>query len=285
MSRTSEPGEGTETERNMSQWLIASDIDGTLNTKLRRLQPRNRYAIERFMHCGGHFILASGRPVSSLERACRLVQPNEPCVVLNGAGLYDFNRREFVWKQTMEQPARDFVKRMALTCANGLGGVEIGIFGAEKVYLVRAGLLSVGQMVGDQTAYEIKPIDEVPPEDWFKVVFWGTPNVLKKIKAEAQNEPGGSFMATSPVTFEMLNAGVHKGVAVMKLAERIGIEKRFVAAIGDYYNDLDMLKTVGLPVCAGQAPQPIHEICRYTACHCNNGCVADLINRVMNVTA
>ncbi|HBL40590.1 MAG TPA: hypothetical protein DDY98_03075, partial [Ruminococcaceae bacterium] len=263
----------------MSQWLIASDIDGTLNTKLRRLQPRNQYAIERFMRCGGHFILASGRPVASLERAYRRVHPNEPCVVLNGAGLYDFERREFIWKQTMEQPARAFVERMLSTYGNGLNGVEIGIFGAEQVYLVRAGVLSVGQMVGDKTAYAIKPIDEVPEDDWFKVVFWGAPNVLSKIKEEAKTEESGSFMATSPVSFEMLNAGVHKGVAVMKLAEQIGIEKKRVAAIGDYYNDWDMLKTVGLPACAGQAPQPIREICRYVACHCNNGCVADLINR------
>ena len=62
----------------------------------------------------------------------------------------------------------------------------------------------------------------------------------------------------------------------------LGIEKSHVAAIGDYYNDWDMLKTVGLPACAGQAPQPIHNICKFEACHCNKGCVADLLEYIMS---
>ena len=68
----------------------------------------------------------------------------------------------------------------------------------------------------------------------------------------------------------------------MWLAEKLGIERSHVAAIGDYYNDWDMLKTVGLPACAGQAPKPIHEICKYEACHCNRGCVGDLLEYIMS---
>ena len=47
-------------------------------------------------------------------------------------------------------------------------------------------------------------------------------------------------------------------------------------------NDWDMLKTVGLPACAGQAPAPIHNICKFEACHCNKGCVADLLEYIMS---
>jgi 3-deoxy-D-manno-octulosonate 8-phosphate phosphatase KdsC-like HAD superfamily phosphatase len=43
-----------------------------------------------------------------------------------------------------------------------------------------------------------------------------------------------------------------------------------------------MLKTVGLPACAGQAPSSIHKICKFEACHCNKGCVADLLEYIMS---
>ena len=31
-----------------------------------------------------------------------------------------------------------------------------------------------------------------------------------------------------------------------------------------------------------QAPKAIHELCAYEACHCNDGCVADLLEYIMS---
>lgn len=117
-----------------------------------------------------------------------------------------------------------------------------------------------------------------------KVIFWSNPVMigkLRKIIATLEN-PDANFMSSSILTLEMLQKDTHKGVGIMKLADMLGIEKSHVAAIGDYYNDWDMLKTVGLPACAGQAPAPIHSICKFEACHCNKGCVADLLEYIMS---
>ena len=85
---------------NYSNWLVASDIDGTLHSKLRTLPEINKRTIDRFMSCGGNFTLASGRPVRSLERAYRRVNPNCPAIILNGSGIYDFNEHKLIWKNT-----------------------------------------------------------------------------------------------------------------------------------------------------------------------------------------
>ena len=99
---------------------------------------------------------------------------------------------------------------------------------------------------------------------------------------DKNENPDANFMASSLWSLEMLQKDTHKGVGIMWLADKLGIEKSHVAAIGDYYNDYDMLKTVGLPACAGQAPKPIHELCKYEACHCNHGCVGDLLEYIMS---
>ena len=53
---------------DFSDWLVASDIDGTLNNKLRRLPKRNYDRICEFvLEKKGHFTLASGRNVSSMR--------------------------------------------------------------------------------------------------------------------------------------------------------------------------------------------------------------------------
>lgn len=267
----------------LSDWLVASDIDGTLNSKLRTLPEVNKKTIEKFMSLGGNFTLASGRPVASLERAYRSVNPNCPAVILNGSGIYDYGTNSLVWKQTVNAEGRDFVKYICRKYSKGLNRIEVGIFGLEKAYIVNKGLFSLGQVFFDKVPYVITDINSVPDNDWFKVIFWGNPLIIKKIKAEAEKAADkGNFMSSSPVSFEMLDCGVHKGTAVMKLAEILGVEKNHTAAIGDYYNDWDMLKTVGFPACAGQAPKPIHDICKYVACHCNKGCVADLLNLIIS---
>ena len=46
-------------------------------------------------------------------------------------------------------------------------------------------------------------------------------------------------------------------------------------------DDYEMLKSVYLSACCGQAPKAIHDIVKFEACHCNNGAVADLLNYIM----
>ena len=80
----------------------------------------------------------------------------------------------------------------------------------------------------------------------------------------------------------MVNEDTNKGKAVLKLAEILGVDKENTAAIGDYFNDYEMLKEVGLPACCGQAPKEMKKISKFVACHCNQGAVADLIEYMIN---
>ncbi|MCC8022843.1 MAG: HAD-IIB family hydrolase [Clostridiales bacterium] len=269
--------------KTFENWLIASDIDGTLNSKWRQLPRRNLEAIQRFVDAGGHFTLASGRLVSSMERNYRKVACNAPGVVINGAGIYDFNEKKMLWRSTIGEAGQNFVRHLM----ERFSAMDVGVFFDDYVYTVKKGLLSQGQVFFDKAGNEICPIDQVPKEGWCKVIFWSNPFVIRKLKAYAvplEKEHQVHFMESSIWSLEMLAENTHKGIGVLKLAEMLGVEHSHVAAIGDYYNDWDMLKSVGLPACPKQAPQPIHEICKFEAGHCNQGCVADLIEHIMDGT-
>ncbi|MDD6729251.1 MAG: HAD-IIB family hydrolase [Eubacteriales bacterium] len=272
-------------EKTFENWLVVSDIDGTLNNKVRKLPKRNYDAIKKFTDLGGNFTLASGRLQSSLERNYNRITPNQPAVVLNGAGIYDYNKREMLWRSTIGPKGQEFVRQISEEFDDVFKSVDIGIYFDDYVYIVKNGLLSQGTMYFDKAHYEhVKSLDEVPKDGWMKVIFWSNPlgiNMLREVISKVEN-PDANFMASSRWSLEMLQKDTHKGVGIMKLADMIGIEKSHVAAIGDYYNDWDMLKTVGLPACAGQAPSSIHKICKFEACHCNKGCVADLLEYIMS---
>ena len=272
-------------ERTFENWLVVSDIDGTLNNKIRKLPRRNYNAIKEFTERGGNFTLASGRLQSILERNYNRITPNQPAIVLNGAGIYDFDKREMIWRSTIGEKGREFVKYISEEFDEIFKSVDIGVYFDDYVYIVRNGLLSNVTMLGDKAKYEIvKSVDDVPKEGWMKVIFWSNPVTIEKLRKviSTLENPDANFMSSSILTLEMLQKDTHKGVGIMKLADMLGIEKSHVAAIGDYYNDWDMLQTVGLPACAGQAPSSIHKICKFEACHCNKGCVADLLEYIMS---
>ncbi|MCC8015915.1 MAG: HAD hydrolase family protein, partial [Clostridiales bacterium] len=75
-------------KKTFENWLVVSDVDGTLNSKFRKLPHRNYNAIKEFTDRGGNFTLASGRLVSSLQRNYNKITANQPAVALNGAGIY-----------------------------------------------------------------------------------------------------------------------------------------------------------------------------------------------------
>lgn len=272
-------------EKTFENWLVVSDIDGTLKNKIRKLPRRNYDAIKKFTDMGGNFTLASGRLQSSLERNYNRITPNQPAVVLNGAGIYDYKKRKMLWRNTIGEKGRDFVRYICKEFDEIFKSVDIGVYFDDYVYIVKSGLLAKGTMYFDKARHEyVRSIDEVPEDGWMKVIFWSNPLTINKLEHLVKNmeNPDANFMSSSLWSFEMLQKDTHKGVGIMKLADMIGIDKSHVAAIGDYYNDWDMLKTVGLPACAGQAPSSIHKICKFEACHCNKGCVADLLEYIMS---
>lgn len=272
-------------DKTFENWLVVSDIDGTLKNKNGNIPKRNYRAIREFMERGGNFTLASGRLQSSLGRNYNRVHPNQPAVVLNGAGIYDYEKQKMIWKCTISDKGRNFVREIFKKYDKLFKRVDIGIYFDDFVYIVRSGFIAKCTMYFDKANYQVvKSFEDVPDDGWMKVIFWSNPvtiNDLKSLIIREEN-PDANFMMSSLWSMEMLQKDTHKGVGVMKLADMLGIERSHIAAIGDYYNDWDMLKTVGFPACAGQAPQPIHEICKFEACHCNHGCVADLLEYIMS---
>ncbi len=269
-----------ENKKSFSDWLIVSDIDGTLNNKARKLPMRNKKAIERFVSNGGNFTLASGRNPKSMEKHFRnLPIDNIPAVVINGAGIYDFSKNEMMHFNSMSEAAMDLV----IEAAAKFPMVDVLIVAKDIIYVTGIGWFGRFFVAADKLKHRcIKNIKDVPKENWGKVIFSGIPFHISKVKKhfESLNAPYVTLMSSSIASFEVLAENTNKGTAVLKLAEILGIEKSHTAAIGDYFNDYDMLKAVGVPACCGQAPKELKEISKFVACHCNEGAVADFIEHI-----
>lgn len=268
-------------KKNYSDWLIVSDIDGTLNNKARRTPEVNTRAIDRFVHeLGGNFTLGSARNVQSLAPHYKnLPGVTTPAIVLNGAGIYDFSKEEMLWFNSIPDSAIEVVRKSL----KKFKLLEIGIFTDDMIYLIRGRFGSPVMMWLDKLTHKkVKSLDEVPKGKWGKVIFFCPPWQKKAIRnyVDSITADDLGYIDTSIASFDMVNKTTNKGTAVLVLAKILGIPEENIGAIGDYYNDLDMLKTVKHPACCKQAPEDIHAVCEFHACHCNEGAVADFLQYI-----
>ncbi|MBO5410646.1 MAG: Cof-type HAD-IIB family hydrolase [Clostridia bacterium] len=269
-------------EKSFSNWLIVSDIDGTLNNKFRRLPERNKKAIEDFVAKGGRFTLASGRNAESMEKHFKnLPISGTPAVVINGAGIYDFEKQEMIHFSPMNDSAMD----LCVEVAKKFPLVDVLVIAKDTIYVTGIGWFGKIFVGGNKLSHKcVRHISDVPRGEWGKVIFSGLPFLIKKIKNrfETSGSEDITTMLSSIASFEILAADTHKGTAVLKLAEILGISNDHTGAIGDYFNDYEMLKSVGVPACCGQAPKELKEVSEFVACHCNHGAVADFIEYIKN---
>jgi hypothetical protein len=71
-----------------------------------------------------------------------------------------------------------------------------------------------------------------------------------------------AMIATSGITWlDMMAKGINKSVGLRELANHLGIAIEDCMAVGDHYNDYEMLQTVGHPVAVENAQAGILEIC------------------------
>ena len=272
----------TNTDKKLSNWLIASDIDGTINDKGRRLVKRNYDAIHRFIdEYNGNFTLASGRSPDSMRKHYkRLDIADGKAIVINGAGIYDFAKEEMVWSDPLNEHCIDIVRKTV----KKFPFLAFQVISDKVVYLFRP--TPSARILAINAQYPIKyfyNFDKIPKENWYKVIFTGLPPETKMVSrfVESLSNTTENLMFSSDWSYEMVNEDTNKGKAVLKLAEMLGVDKEHTAAIGDYYNDYEMLKQVGLPACCGQAPKGMKKIARLVTCHCNHGAVADLIEYII----
>lgn len=261
--------------------LIFSDIDGTYIDENRMTIPRNDEAVRRFTAEGGIFAFASGRMEKNTEKTIPniLELTNFPTIFSNGANVYDLRTDtslcEFFMDPETVMPLLDFVMAKYRP--------EVGIRAT-----IPGGFLFPYDhpLIARDKSFNPTIMYKRDPSEWdlsriFKIVFRAETDVLMRMQKEMLPLFGGDvdIILSESEILEAQQKGVSKGSAVKlirdALAER-GTPKR-VVCIGDYENDLEMLRVADLAACPSNALDSVKETSDVVLCSCNDGAIADLI--------
>ena len=221
--------------------LICTDLDGTLLRKDKSISAENLRAIEYFKSQGGYFTFITGRMPFFVSDIYNTVSPNAPFGCINGGGLYDHRTGEYVWTQTLPHAALDLVEY----ADRELPGIGIQVNTFEKIYFATE---------NSAMAY-FRKVTGIPnitrhyrdvSEPLAKIVFGDEDEAkierLDKLLHAHPDAEHFDFIRSERTLYEILPKGIHKGVPLQKLCEYLNISPEKTVAVGDYNNDVGMLR-------------------------------------------
>ena len=252
--------------------LLVSDIDGTL-LSCKGVPERNRRAVCEFINQGGRFALATGRSELNTFTVITGITPNVPCILYNGAAVYDFASKRFLMKKTLEGTGiRSFLAEIARRLP-----VNIQVY-VEGPFYVTTPEYKDPLLYEEKQVFIEMPADRVP-EGILKVLFYSLEaGVLDRLAGEIKEKLGESVqsMRSSDRYLEVLPAGADKGNALEVLKDRCK-EVKLVATIGDYENDLEMLRRADVCAAPAGALLEVKNIADYIVGEAKDGAVAEFL--------
>lgn len=231
--------------------LLASDFDNTLiytedalrtGTSIPALSPGNREALEYFIKNGGRFVVSTGRALAAFERYAGKLPINAPCVVCNGAAIYDFQAGKYLETALLD----DTALRRGQSAMDAFPSLACEVYHVENtIHVVRPNGITRRHQHMTHVDVEEKPSLKNVPLPLGKLLFEDEHPVLKRVLAFFHQKEWNDeyeLIFSSPFFLEMTRKGANKGGMVNLLAKRLHIAPENVYCVGDQANDLPMLK-------------------------------------------
>ncbi|MBQ7337871.1 MAG: HAD-IIB family hydrolase [Clostridia bacterium] len=268
--------------------LIVSDLDGTFLGKGGRIVQRNVDAIKHFTAEGGMFTFATGRHHHHLLEAIPVLSEiiNAPAIVANGAYLYDYRSHELIAESFMDTELT--LRALQYARANY---PQVGFRASTPQGILTDGRTDYMRRYVNYCHEKLPYVVEVaPPEKWiqrlwYKIVFRGKCEDLDALKAALQKEFGGQFEynKSSDTFFEIQKGGINKGTmlhVLQKSYAAVGGQPVKTYGVGDFENDLTLLRAADVAVCPANAHPAVKNAAKMVLCDHDEGVIADLIERI-----
>ncbi|CDC70942.1 MULTISPECIES: HAD-IIB family hydrolase [environmental samples] len=230
--------------------LLASDFDNTLiytEAALRSgepvpdLSPRNREALEYFMGEGGRFAVATGRALAAFRHYADKVPVNAPCVVCNGAAIYDFAKQEYLDYALLDETAR----RRGQEVLDRFPEVAVEAYHIDNVIhgVHPNEITHQHEHITNVAVTEAPSLLDVPLP-LGKLLFEAEHEVLQQVQQTLIQkgwDQDYELIFSNKTLLEMTAKGANKGGMVRRLAKLLNISMDHVYCAGDEANDISML--------------------------------------------
>lgn len=221
--------------------LICSDIDGTLAYESGKISSENLEAISCFMKEGGLFTISSGRSPDYIRNLH--IPSNAPIIASNGAFIYDFDKGQYLSRLPISPSKLDITEKIK------------NKFSAEKIII--------------RFIYEDSWNLSYPEYDLdflknraavYKIaVHADTEQLAEEIRDYAKSVSDLSVLRGWMTGVEITETDVSKGSGLRFLKDFYKDKIKTAIAVGDFENDIPILKEADIAFAVDNAPDHIKE--------------------------
>jgi Cof subfamily protein (haloacid dehalogenase superfamily) len=243
--------------------LIAIDIDGTLLDSHFQVPPANFEALRRANALGVEVVLTTGRRHAFALPIAESLGFDLWLISSNGAVTKSLQGESFHRDLLPTEVARRLVTDMAEFRPNTVltfdreGRGALAIESADELNANIARWMEKNA----QFLQQVVPLEEAVTSDPIQVMFCGS---IARMTAAAERMLAADYFpevtilktqyeARDLCMLDVLNRDCSKGHALKRWSEWRGFTREQVVAIGDNYNDVEMLAFAGLPFIMGNA--------------------------------
>lgn len=284
--------------------LVAIDLDGTLLNSYGEISPETKQGIKDVIEKGVEIVLASGRPISSVETLANEIGANNFLISGNGAVAYDIGKKEIIYNKflTKEQVLNIikicdensiyyniYTENEVITKALNYNTLFYYKENANKQEEKRTSISIISNIYEYVEKSEGENFLKVTVCDDMKVIFNSIIRKLRTIPdidvldvAHMSRKIIKSGTEEVPVFYyytEITNKNVNKWCALESIMERLNISREEVIGIGDNINDKELIENAGLGVAMGNSAPYIKDMADIVVADNNSNGVLEVFKK------
>ncbi len=286
--------------------LLAIDLDGTLLNSYGEVSLKTKQALKKAKEQGIEVVLSSGRTIDSVKNLATELEVDNYLISGNGAVVYDIQKDKIIYNRFINN---EKVLQIAKICEEN--SIYYNIYTETEIITksLNYNVLfyyneNLKKPEDKRTAINIVPdvikyIEKFEEESFLKITICEKDKLIFNSILRKINEIKDldilevEFMSKKkvingteeiPIEYfytEITNQNVNKWTAIEFLMEKLGIEVKQVAAIGDNMNDKEMIVNSGLGIVMGNSNSKMKEMADIIVSDNNSDGVCEAIEKYL----
>jgi Cof subfamily protein (haloacid dehalogenase superfamily) len=257
--------------------LVVVDLDGTARSRLRGITPGVRAAVAAARERGVRVCVATGRMWRSAEPWVRMLGADPPVILYNGGQVLDFETGQTLYERRLSESTA----RAALELVLRDPEVQPHLYVDDRVLVERPHPLTDAYTADDGLTADVvqsfEPFLVAGPQ---KVLVIGTRRRVEALQRSFRDSALPVHAVQSePIYLEVLPPGVSKGEALRAMLEMLRVSATETIAVGDNWNDLEMIEAAGLGIAMGNAPEGVRARADYVCGTAEEEGLKDVLQR------
>lgn len=257
--------------------LVAIDIDDTLLTDDGQVTGATRTALAAAAERGVTVTLATGRMFASARQIAEHINLNVPIITYQGAFVATPFDGQVLYERNVPE---DAAREIFAYCREH--NLHLQLYVNDELYAAEDNDKVRQYSAQSNVPYRVEPdLEQLIGQPQTKMLIVDDPERIDRIAEELRPNLAGRVHMTKskPYFLEFLHPEATKGHALAALARRIGCTMEQTIAIGDSWNDLEMIKAAGLGVAMGNAVDVLKAAADYITLTNNEDGVKHVIDK------